>query len=136
MQQNMASIANSSYAMYVNTESLDLDEESGNNFLHSAHSRAMLMQKLTRENPAGMFLPANPTSNLLLTPNQNIVQVDPQKKLNKEEISPQPTTCVLLSNMFTKDDSDVDSKFLANLKDEVKGFYYFSYIEFIFFFFF
>lgn len=121
----MASIANSSYALYVNTESLDLDEESGNNFLHSAHSRAMLMQKLTRENPAGMYLPASPASNLLLAPNPNIVPVEPQKKLNKDEISSQPTTCVLLSNMFTKDDLVGDSKFLADLKDEVKGFFFF-----------
>jgi len=130
VQQNMAGIANSSYNMYVNTESLDLDEESGNNFLHSAQSRAMLMQKLTRENPAGLYLPA--TNLLLSAPNPNVIPMpmpmDPQIQMktpmmivNKEEISNQPTTCILLSNMFSKEDNLNNSTFLSDLKDEVEG---------------
>lgn len=126
----MAGIANNSYNMYVNTESLDLDEESGNNFLHSAQSRAMLMQKLTRENPASMYLPA---TNLLMAPNPVLQLPMEQNQLmndynnnnnnnNKEEISAQPTTCILLSNMFSREESyKKDSTFLADLKDEVEG---------------
>ena len=132
----MAGIANNSYTMYVNTESLDLDEESGNNFLHSAQSRAMLMQKLTRENPAGLYMPAtnlllstpNPTPMTMPMPMQMQMQMEPVMKtpmmqLNKEEISLQPTTCILLSNMFSKEDTmKNNSTFLADLKDEVEGF--------------
>ena len=111
--------------MYVNTESLDLDEESGNNFLHSAQSRAMLMQKLTRETPASIYMPSN---NLLLAPNPNVVMpmvepqmIKPPMMGNYEEISSQPTTCILLSNMFSKEENMNNSTFLADLKDEVEG---------------
>lgn len=46
---NLAGTINS-FNNYANNESLDLDDESGHNFLHNSQSRAMLMQKLTRAN--------------------------------------------------------------------------------------
>jgi len=128
VQQNMAGIANNSYNMYVNTESLDLDEESGNNFLHSAQSRAMLMQKLTRENPASIYLPAN---NLLMTQNPPLENQFQNNMVGKEEISAQPTNCILLSNMFSREENLNNSTFLADLKDEVEGFFF---NQFFFFF--
>lgn len=51
MQSNLAGTINSVHN-YINSESLDLDDESGHNFLHNSQSRALLMQKLTRENPS------------------------------------------------------------------------------------
>lgn len=51
----MAGLSNN-YIMFPSTDSLDLDEDSGHNFLHSAQSRALLMQKLTRETPSIIIL--------------------------------------------------------------------------------
>ena len=49
MQSNLAGTINS-FNNFANSESLDLDDESGHNFLHNSQSRALLMQKLTRAN--------------------------------------------------------------------------------------
>lgn len=49
MQPHLPGAMNS-FNNYANSESLDLDDESGHNFLHNSQSRSLLMQKLTRAN--------------------------------------------------------------------------------------
>ena len=105
----MASLT-SNYIMFPSTDSLDLDEDSGHNFLHSAQSRALLMQKLTRETPGSL-------GNLYMPLNQPIRQ----NNEIKEEITSQPSPCILLSNLFTVEDKLKSNTALADLKDEVEG---------------
>eukprot|EP01016_Furgasonia_blochmanni_P006946 TRINITY_DN1278_c0_g1_i13.p1 TRINITY_DN1278_c0_g1~~TRINITY_DN1278_c0_g1_i13.p1 ORF type:complete len:370 (+),score=69.80 TRINITY_DN1278_c0_g1_i13:932-2041(+) len=100
--------------MPQDTFGLDLDDESGNNFLHSAQSRAMLMQKLTREQP---IFPS------MMSGQAGFAGAPPQDQgLNRPPPSPSPTTVLLLCNMFNPREVDLDQDpgFYVDLKEEVE----------------
>lgn len=86
---------------------LDLDEESGGSFLHSAQSRALLMQKLTRDNPLSMQMP------------MQAMQMSMQQQYSQGAVSHMPTPCLLLTNMFSRLDAINDPGFFTDLKEEI-----------------
>lgn len=131
---------------------IDLDEDSNNSFLHSAQSRALLMQKLSRGGPgfSNQSLPQAPQMpNQQLIRPENIsnignvtVSQDSISKLglgistigsfppiqpnlnqlstntNRPQISTNPTSCILLTNMFSVGKT-YEPSYFVDLRDEV-----------------
>jgi len=92
---------------------LDLEEDSGQQYIHSAQSRLMLMQKLSRgesslPGDSGQAIKSanftnNPVASAMMT------QV-------------QPSNCILLTNMFDPDQVDLrkDPAFFIDIKEQVE----------------
>lgn len=97
--------------MLQDSSSFDLDDESGNNYLQTAQSRAILMQKLQRDPQEGMDLAGM----------ANVQQQEPPQP-SKPQTSLLPTNCILLSNMFDVNEVDLvnDPGYFVDLKEEIE----------------
>eukprot|EP01017_Pseudomicrothorax_dubius_P025994 TRINITY_DN2866_c0_g2_i2.p1 TRINITY_DN2866_c0_g2~~TRINITY_DN2866_c0_g2_i2.p1 ORF type:complete len:152 (-),score=27.02 TRINITY_DN2866_c0_g2_i2:271-726(-) len=107
---------------------LDLDEDNNANYLHSGQSRAVLMQKLIREPLPQQQMINNSIMNVMAS-NQpgypyNPMMGTPYMVAPSQQslISPTPTSCILLVNMFNPADVNLsaDPEFFSDLRDEVE----------------
>lgn len=101
---------------------LDLDEESGANFLHTTQSRVNLMQKLVRNDEkigmmGGYNIPGMPVGiNPYMASNPLLAQMsNPLMGETKVPTSALPTKYILLANMFKGDEGRHERTFFADL---------------------
>ena len=88
---------------------IDLEEDSANQYIHSAQSRALLMQKLSRE------VDSKDSGQAIMSQNFNNQPAVPQF------IQTMPTNCLLLNNMFdaTSVDLKKDPGYFLDIKEQV-----------------
>eukprot|EP01015_Nassula_variabilis_P020521 TRINITY_DN3558_c0_g1_i8.p2 TRINITY_DN3558_c0_g1~~TRINITY_DN3558_c0_g1_i8.p2 ORF type:complete len:134 (+),score=44.43 TRINITY_DN3558_c0_g1_i8:147-548(+) len=93
------------------TFGLDLDDESGGTYIHSAQSRALLMQKLTRE--------SGDTPNQQQTP---VAQPEVKPQFSAPPESSTTTRTIVLINLFDPTDPEIkkESGYFVDLKEEIE----------------
>jgi len=101
--------------MLQDNSNFDLDDDSGANYLQTAQSRAMLMQKLQREGQEGV-------PGVDLTGQGQAAQPVEPAQPAKAQTSLLPTNCILLSNMFVMDEVDLSKEptYFVDLKEEIE----------------
>jgi len=104
--------------MLQDNSNFDLDDESGANYLQTAQSRAILMQKLQREGQEGVGVPGVDLMGQGSAPAQPQEQPQPVKP----QTSLLPTNCILLSNMFDLEEVDLakEPTYFVDLKEEIE----------------
>ena len=93
---------------------LDLEEDSGQQYIHSAQSRLMLMQKLSRGDASVV-----PQDSGQAIKGANFVN-NPIASATFTQV--QPSNCILLTNMFDPDLADLrkDPAFFIDIKEQVE----------------
>ena len=96
---------------------MDLEEDTGAQFIHSAQSRLLLMQKLSRGEQG--ILPANQNQDQgQAIKNQNFTNHPSVTQYSQVA----PSNCLLLNNMFDPDQADLkkDPAFFIDIKEQVE----------------
>lgn len=114
-------------SMMMDTSALDLEDESSN-YITSAHTRAMLIQKLAQsEGKQKHFfkLPMKGSYELILGMGYREGGLIENELLEtgRNDVSSEPTTTLILSNMFNYTEIELasDPRFFNEIKDDVKN---------------
>jgi len=102
-------------------QNLDLDEESGASYIHNAQSRALLMQKLLREDGGSMNQPANQGYGGM-NPAISISSISMPVQTGPPE-SNYPTQYMLIPKLFDYHSVNLNEEpgFFIDLKEDVEG---------------